>query len=134
MFWEFMQQHQISQANWTAQDARHAADGAQTEARYLKDRIQDLERTVERLSLATLALAEILRDRVNVTEAEIDAKIQEIDLRDGKLDGRLRGSGQDCPQCHRPNASRRRACLYCGESLPGDSYLFAPPASGSGHV
>lgn len=132
--WEFMQTMRIYQAQSDAQDAKSAAFDAQTETRYLKDRIQTLEESAERLSLATMALAAILRDRFSITEKEIDLKIQDIDLRDGKLDGRFRQPTNQCTKCRYLNAANRRRCLYCGDPLPARSTLFAPPPIGQDHL
>jgi hypothetical protein len=127
MFWDLMQHFQIHQAQADAESAKSTANDAQMENRLLKERIQTLEETVERLSLATMATAEILRDRFGVTEKELEAKIQEIDLRDGKLDGRFRQPRIKCPQCRYINAANRCNCLFCGKPLPVQSALFVSP-------
>jgi hypothetical protein len=44
-------------------------------------------------------------------------KVQEVDLRDGELDGKLL-SLADCLSCTRSNNARRTLCIYCGEELP----------------
>jgi hypothetical protein len=76
-----------------------------------------------------MAMSEIVRDKLKLSEQEIEAKLAEIDLRDGRLDGQSRppvgsSSVARCPDCHRPNAASRRQCLYCGTALPLDSFLF----------
>ncbi len=121
MIWDLIQQSQIGHAKAVADDAKSTAAENQRETRLLDGRVEKLVETVDRLSLACMALAEILRERLDITEADIEAKVQEIDLRDGKLDGRLRASTNDCPQCHHTNSSNRRKCLYCGETLPYNS-------------
>ena len=130
MLWDLIQQSQIGHAESVAENAKSTAADALQESRLLKNRIQQLEETVERLSLAAIAVAEILRDRLGVTEAEIEAKVQEIDLRDGKLDGRLRAPTNDCESCHHTNSPNRSKCLYCGAALPSSSGLFPSPPSG----
>jgi hypothetical protein len=42
-----------------------------------------LEKQCDRLTLAAMAMAEILRDKLKLTEHDIDAKLAEIDLRGG---------------------------------------------------
>lgn len=118
MFWDLIQQCQIGQANSAASDAKFAAEDARNEMHTLKTQVQQLHETIERLSLATMAMAEILGDRLGVTSDEIQAKVQEIDLRDGKLDGRLRPRSEVCEKCGHSNVAHRRACLYCGEPIP----------------
>lgn len=112
-----LHQSYVAQGQSISHDAKSTALKAQSETRHLKNRIQILEETVDRLCLATIALGEIVQGRLNVSQAEIDAKIQEIDLRDGTLDGRFRSNRSECTKCHHANSGNRRKCLYCGESL-----------------
>ena len=125
MFWDLIQRVRVDHVHGIALNANSTAMDAQTETRFLKGRIEKLEETVERLTLATMAAAEILRDHFGVAQSAIETKVQEIDLRDGKLDGRLRVPPNDCSQCHHTNAPHRHKCLYCGEPLPTGSGLFA---------
>lgn len=126
MLWELFQMSRIEQGNWKAGDARLAAREAQGDVRQIQHKVQVLERQCERLGLAAMAMAEFLRDRLGVKEQEIEAKIIEIDQRDGSLDGRFRPPAEPCPQCHRQNGPHRRHCLYCGTELAADSFLFQP--------
>ncbi len=129
MFWELIQQAKIGHAKLVADNAKSTAVDALQENRFLKQRVQYLDETVERLSLAAMAVAEILCDRLGVTKDEIEAKVQEIDLRDGKLDGRLRAPANNCERCSHTNSPNRRKCLYCGEPLPSNSGLFVLPSN-----
>lgn len=124
MLWELFQMSRIEQSNWTAGDAKYFAKEAQGDARQLQLKLRALEQQCERLALAAMGMAEILRDRLGVTEQEIEAKITEIDLRDGRLDGRFRAGSAPCEQCQRPNAGSRSNCLYCGNPLASESFLF----------
>lgn len=72
----------------------------------------------ERLVLVTHALWELLSERVGISDAELLAKIQEIDARDGQADGRMRSTPTECPKCRRANTQIRTQCLYCGANLP----------------
>lgn len=117
MLWDLIQQAQIGRARADAEAAKSAAANAKSESQFFRARLQSLEETVERLSLVTMALSELLRDRSLVTDAEVEARVQEIDLRDGKLDGRLRPPPSECVDCHRPNVAGRKRCLYCGGEM-----------------
>jgi hypothetical protein len=68
----------------------------------------------------------MLRDKLGVTEAQIEATIRDIDLRDGKLDGKLDQPIQvkRCEACDRVNGQNRHRCLYCGKALKQESFLF----------
>ena len=74
-----------------------------------------LEDKVDSLSLTCQALWEILRDRTKLTEEELLAKISEIDMRDGRADGKMGAKGGPCSKCGRVLNKRHLRCLYCGE-------------------
>ena len=87
--------------------------------RYATD-IADISRKVDRLSLACQAMWELLRDRSELTEDDIEAKILEIDGRDGRVDGKIATKLVDCAACGRPTNSRRGSCVMCGAPLKRD--------------
>jgi hypothetical protein len=124
MFWDLYQSWQIAETSTTASIAERTARDARTNVDGLQRRVKRLEVQVERLTLGSMALAELLRDRLGVPQAEIDAKVQEIDLRDGSLDGKLTREPPVCPGCHRTNSAQRRMCLYCGKPLPAGTNLL----------
>ena len=127
--WEGLQSSSIAQANWNADDAKHLATRAENETTRFEHRLTQLEKQNERLSLAIMALAEILSAQPSITNDLIEAKMREIDLRDGKLDGKLQRPAKLCGSCQRTSNAHRTACLYCGERLPQDSVLFSPSSS-----
>ena len=128
MFWELYQYGRIHEASANADAARSAARTNESDLRDVRGTVDRLERQVERLTLASLALAEILRDRMGVKQDEIEAVVRDIDLRDGKLDGKLSQPMQvkRCEGCERVNGPQRHSCLYCGKGLPQESILFPP--------
>ena len=76
--------------------------------------LESMGRRLDRAMLAIESLSEILRDRFGITRDEIHARMDEIDLRDGKQDGRLAPGVVSCPHCDRPNSKQSRQCVYCG--------------------
>jgi hypothetical protein len=126
MFWELYQQGRINQARQDASEARASVRSTGRDLQDLQGTVCLLEQQVERLTLAAMAMAEILRDRQGISEEEIEAKVREIDLRDGRLDGKLSPSVKRCGSCGRVNGPRQVACIYCGTDLPGESFLFGP--------
>ncbi|MBU6181282.1 MAG: hypothetical protein KGR46_00525 [Verrucomicrobia bacterium] len=113
---DIYQQGKITQAKQQAEKAANKAD------RFADD-IRSLERRLDRLTLATQALWEMLRDAGHHSEEELVAKMQEIDLRDGAADGKISRTVKVCAACGRNSNSKRIECLYCGESL-GNPNLF----------
>ena len=124
MFGHLYQNWQFAETATTASIAERTARDAQTNVDGLQRRVKRLEEQVERLTLSSMALAELLRDRLGVPQAEIEAKVHEIDLRDGRLDGKLSRPAPVCPGCQRANSPHRTACLYCGKPLPVDTALL----------
>ena len=89
----------------------------------MRDYFRLLEGKIESLALACQALWEILRESTHLTENEMMAKMQEIDLRDGRADGRLSAVADTCRQCGRKTSRRRDTCLYCGAQNPATELL-----------
>jgi hypothetical protein len=56
-----------------------------------KQQAKDVLHQVQRLSLLNQALWEILRDRLKMTDADLERVAQAIDMRDGKADGKISG-------------------------------------------
>jgi t-SNARE complex subunit (syntaxin) len=75
--------------------------------------IRELQHQVERLSLLNQAMWELLRERLNLTDADLEAKAREVDLRDGVEDGKMTAHAVRCPSCSRISSSRHHKCIYC---------------------
>ncbi len=110
MLWDMIQQSQINEALSSSGDANRRTDQVRREV----DRSQG---TIDALALSCAAMWELLSERLDVTDQELMAKIQEIDLRDGKLDGKLANVTQACEGCGRSNNAKRVRCIYCGGAL-----------------
>jgi hypothetical protein len=79
----------------------------------------DLKASLQQLSLTCRAMWELLSERTSIAQADLLAKVREIDLRDGVRDGRATAPPQECPKCSRMNAARAARCIYCATELPG---------------
>ncbi len=101
-----------------AQDAAQAKG----EARRASTRSEDVERQLDRTLLACEAMWTILRDKLGVTDLELVERINEIDLSDGKLDGKVRKTAVSCPNCSRTISGRFPQCMYCGQPLVRDPF------------
>lgn len=80
----------------------------------VRQQMDALHHDVQRLKLINQALWELLRERARLTDEDLVAKMQEVDLRDGKEDGEITDGALRCPDCGRVSASRHGRCLYCG--------------------
>jgi len=110
MLWDMIQQSQIHDAQSSAADAFRRADQVRRDV----DRSQA---TIDALALSCAAMWELLSEKLGVTDQELMAKIEEIDLRDGKLNGKMANVTLECPDCGRSNNSKRVRCIYCGTPL-----------------
>ncbi len=79
--------------------------------------LEHLERRVNRLSLLCQSMWELLRERAEFTDDQLCAKVLEVDLRDGRNDGRMTSQITDCPSCGRKTNSKRSTCVICGAEL-----------------
>lgn len=110
IFWQARQQQQISSAEMAATQAQSKADQTKQTIRQLEDRIDALQ-------LKCQAMWEILRHVADITDHDIEAKILEIDGRDGVQDGKMTATVRQCIACSRPVGRRHSYCLYCGQPM-----------------
>ena len=118
MFWELYQQSQISRAKTTAGRAERNAERAIERTRQAHEL---MESKVESLALTCQALIEILEESTGLTEDQLAAKMEEIDLRDGVKDGRITPTNKVCSKCGRRTSRTRAHCLYCGGATEPES-------------
>lgn len=119
LWWELHQQQRI-------RDAQDKATQGQREARSTAREMQDLRARVDALTLACTTMWSLLQTRFGMTDEEFGRRLNEIDLRDGKLDGRIAPEIKSCPQCQRTMSSRHARCMYCG-----DDHLQKRPFEGA---
>lgn len=82
-----------------------------------------LQAQVERLLIITEALWSILKEKHTLDDQELLRRMVQIDLRDGRLDGRVAATPPEpCPKCHRVVAKGAVRCMYCGEPLMTDPF------------
>lgn len=87
---------------------------------------EHFEARIEKLVLINMALWELLKANTELTDEDLLKKVQEIDMRDGKIDGKLQKSAKKCPDCGRVVNVKHNRCLYCGFQLPNEHGVFDP--------
>ena len=97
--------------------AERTAGRADSKATRAEMELNQLERHVERISLASQAMWELVRERTGATEEELEAKMLEVDGRDGAVDGKIAVSVLVCKACGRNTNSRRDNCIMCGAPI-----------------
>lgn len=100
-------------------EATDTAHEAKRETNRQSDEIAKLQRQLDKVSLASQAMWELLRDHAGVSDDQIVEKMQEIDLRDGSVDGKIGATIYDCPRCGRKTNSNRHNCIFCGNINEG---------------
>ena len=103
--------------------AEMTADSAQQTARDAESAVESLKFDVNRLLMITEAPWTLLKQQHGYKDEDLVKLITEIDLRDGKLDGRVAPSEpRTCPSCGRVAAKNRPVCLYCGKPVPVEPF------------
>jgi hypothetical protein len=102
----------------TGLEANINASEAKVQAEQAVDRLRELEVTISHMALTCQAMWELLREHAGTTDAELLAKIKEVDLRDGVADGRMRPVVVNCPKCGKPSNTKHSVCMYCGAAIP----------------
>lgn len=108
MYWHYYRPRDFGMSAATA--AR-----AESKATTVEARCDQLEDRIDTLALVCQAMWELLNSNLPDAEAALNQKIEEIDLRDGKRDGKMSRIRRECPACHRPLHRRHLRCMYCGE-------------------
>lgn len=99
--------------------ALQSAQSASRTAREAGTKVERLQFEIERLLLISEALWGILKERHGYDDTELQQRVMEIDLRDGKRDGKVSGSTPiKCTACGKTISKRHPCCLYCGQSAP----------------
>jgi hypothetical protein len=107
LLFDLYQQGRINDVETTAQDTSRKATASH-------ERVRQLEESVARLVLLNAAMWSLLKDRTGLTDAQLNARIRDVDLRDGVEDGKITPDVQTCQKCGRTMAPRHRHCIYCG--------------------
>ena len=102
--------------DWDGYRESHPFAGSSADAKSLSanEDLHRLYRRIDALALTCQAMWELLRERTGLTDEEIAAKMQDIDIRDGTDDGKMTVTPRQCPACQRTVSSRHDRCLYCG--------------------
>jgi hypothetical protein len=97
--------------------------GAESAARSAKTQVAELGFEVERLLMITEALWGILKEHHGYKDEELARRVAEIDLRDGKLDGKVaKTAPARCQKCSRALNRKHSKCLYCGTEIGRDTF------------
>lgn len=100
------------------------AQSGGVKARQAERKTELVEARCERLAMLCEAMWTLINEKLGVTDEELVDRINEIDLRDGKLDGRVARDGPlMCHKCERPIAERFSKCMYCGAPVARSPFV-----------
>lgn len=105
--------NEMNSTYMASQDAARAASKADQVIRLQKL----LEANLAKSMMINEALWEIIRDKLQLTEQDLYEKLNEIDMRDGQLDGKNQRKVVECPSCGHSVSARHAACIYCGKII-----------------
>lgn len=92
------------------------------DARRARKTADDMELRLERALLGCEAMWSLLREKLGITDVDLAQRINEIDLSDGRLDGKVSKGAVSCPKCQRAIARRFNKCMYCGQMVVQDPF------------
>ncbi|MDP0490016.1 MAG: hypothetical protein Q7Q71_03055 [Verrucomicrobiota bacterium JB023] len=114
---------------WAIDQHKHREQkaGAALSANYKTDRLgrenARLKKEIEELTLASQAMWELLSGHLGFTDEHLISKMNEIDLRDGQLDGKIADEIVTCPKCGQKVSTAKPNCVYCGTRVKGRHIL-----------
>lgn len=80
----------------------------------LRGQVKDLQKKIGRMQLLCQAMYEMLEASGQLNRQTLEARMREIDLRDGVEDEAMTEIPLKCPTCSRVSSSRNWRCMYCG--------------------
>ena len=108
MLYDIYQNSRIRHARQTAVDAKSKAQKSQRD-------VENLEQKVEMLLMVTEALWAIVKKSHKLDDSYLSQVIEEIDLKDGKLDGKVGKTPPiKCSNCGKSITRGKTKCMYCG--------------------
>ena len=94
--------------------AEAVADLDRLQAERAERQVLGFQARIDRLTLINMAVWSLLKDKTGLTEKDLMDRVRQIDLLDGKEDGKLRKQVSKCPKCGRTMSPRHSRCMYCG--------------------
>lgn len=116
IFWDLFQQSQINNLHQGKLSQLEKEKFQDSRTDNIEARLQELELRHEQLKLVTLAFWSLLRDHAGLLESDLRKYVEQIDLLDGKRDGKATPSQEKatCTGCDRESIGTARVCVSCG--------------------
>lgn len=116
MLWDLVQNVRLAQTDERIRATGDRVDNATSDVR-------SMQREIDRLSLACLAMWQIVSANTNTTDEDLVRLMRELDMSDGAADGRLSppDTPVKCGKCGRTALRGHPRCAYCGEDVMPES-------------
>lgn len=114
--WDVFNHYEATRANRKSDETSLKLETAKSN---IGDEISRVHERVDHLALLCRAMFELLQERTDIKDADLAKKMEEIDLRDGRRDGKMGSAITKCPDCGRTVSPKFRKCLYCGRAVEG---------------
>ncbi len=79
---------------------------------------EDLERRLDFLCLANMAMWDLLKEHTSLTEENLIERMQDLDIADGSMDGKVEQEPRMCIKCERRLPKHIQVCQYCSTYNP----------------
>jgi len=114
--WNLFQDSDIQRLRAEAEQREQRSSSLQAQTGSMEARLLELERRHEQLKLVTLSLWRLLKDKVDLSDAELEKYVASTDLLDGLADGAVDLSKEliKCRQCDRVHLNTAVVCPFCG--------------------
>ncbi len=104
-------------------DKPEAAGGGEDVGRAGRDdRVAQLEARLDWTLMVCEAMWSLLKEHLQLTDDRLIERITELDMADGKLDGKKARPPATCGTCSRTVSQRFPRCIYCGAVIERDVF------------
>ena len=84
--------------------------------------VEQLEARLDWTLMVCEAMWSLLKEHADVSDEQLVDRITQLDLEDGKLDGKKARPPATCGECGHVVSQRLRRCMHCGAALDGDGF------------
>ena len=79
------------------------------------------------MTMVCMALWTFIKEKDGLADEQLAKRVEEIDLSDGKLDGKVSVQNVECSSCGRKISLKHNRCLYCGLEIKSDPFGIPVP-------
>ena len=96
--------------------------GAQVGQAGRDGRVEQLEARLDWTLMVCEAMWSLLKEHLQLSDERLIDRITELDMADGKLDGKKSRPPATCGTCNRTVSQRFPRCIYCGTVIDRDVF------------